>query len=137
MEKIVLKSFIKIGLVFTLFSTLFSCAVSPDVMTLLDRSIMSYERAIRWGEFTRAKSFHKKNPTLSDLERRRLKFYRITGYSTLQNDTRDRNNAYLLVEIKYIKKAHQVIKTKTVKQHWKRDKDSKVWYLNSPFPRFR
>jgi len=133
----VLKLFIKTGLIFTLFSSLFSCAVSPDEMVLLERSISSYERAVRWGEFTRAKSFHKSNPELSDLERRRLKFYRVTGYSTLRNEVQDRNNAHLLVEIKYIKKDRQVIKSKTVKQHWKRDKGSKIWYVDSPFPKFR
>jgi len=137
MEKNVIKAIFKLVLVFTLFSSLYSCAVSPDEMVLLDRSIMSYERAIRWGDFTRAKSFHKKDPTLSDLERRRLKLYRVTGYSTLQNDVRDRHNAYLYVEVKYYKNDRPVIKTITLKQHWKRDNDSKIWYLDSQFPKFR
>ena len=131
------KRLVKLVLILAVFGSLFSCAVSPDEMLLLDRSIMSYERAIRWGELPRAKSFHKNSPDLSDLERRRLKFYRVTGYSTLQNDTPNRHNAYLLVEIKYYKNDRPVIKTITVKQHWKRDEGSKVWYLNSPFPKFR
>lgn len=137
MEKNVIKAIFKLVLVFTLFSSLYSCAVSPDEMVLLDRSIMSYERAIRWGDFARAKSFHKNDPTLSDLERRRLKLYRVTGYSTLQNDVQDRHNAYLYVEVKYYKNDRPVIKTITSKQHWKRDNDSKTWYLDSPFPKFR
>ena len=137
MEKNVIKAIFKLVLVFTLFSSLFSCAASPDEMVLLDRSIMSYERAIRWGDFTRAKSFHKNDPTLSDLERRRLKFYRVTGYSTLQNDIQDRHNAFLYVEVKYYKNDRPVIKTITYKQHWKRESDSKIWYLDSQFPKFR
>lgn len=131
------KRLIKLLFVFTMFSLLFSCAMSPDPMQSLDSSIMSYERAIRWGEFTRAKSFHKNRPTLSDLERRRLKFYRVTGYSVLQNNTPDQYNSHLLVEIKYIKNDQQVIKTFTVKQHWERDKEGTVWYLTSSFPKFR
>ncbi len=131
------KRLFKLIFVFTMFSTLFSCSMSPDVMQTLDSSTRSYERAIRWGEFTRAKSFHKKGSVLSDLERRRLKFYRVTGYSVLQNSTPDTHNSYLLVEIKYIKSDQQVIKTLTVKQHWKRDKEGQVWYLDSPFPKFR
>lgn len=131
------KRLFKLVLVSTILSSLFSCSMSPDAMQTLDSSINSYERAIRWGEFTRAKSFHKNGPTLSDLERRRLKFYRVTGYSTLQNSTPNEHNSYLLVEIKYIKKSQQVIKVFTVKQHWKRDKEGEIWYLNSPFPKFR
>jgi hypothetical protein len=131
------KQLVKLVLVFTIFTSLFSCSLSPDAMETLDKSTRSYERAIRWGEFTRAKSFHKNTPILSDLERRRLKFYRVTGYSVLQNNTTDRYNAHLLVEIKYIRNDRQVIKSLTVKQNWKREKDSKVWYLTTPFPKFR
>lgn len=131
------KSFFNLFFAITLFSSLVSCAVSPDEMEVLDSSIRSYERAIRWGEFTRAKSFHKSSPVLSDLERRRLNFYRVTGYTVLQQDIPNKYNAHLMVEIKYVKKDMQVIKTITSKQHWKRDKDSKIWYLNSAFPEFR
>jgi len=131
------KRLFKLVVVFAILSSLFSCAGTQDEMQLLDSSVRSYERAIRWGEFTRAKSFHKSAPTLTDLERRRLKLYRVTGYTTLQTSTPDRYNSHLLVEIKYIKNDRQVIKAFTIKQHWKRDKEGKVWYLNSPFPKFR
>ena len=132
-----IKAIFKLVLVFTLYSTLSSCAISPDEMVLLDRSIMSYERAIRWGDFDRAKSFHKNHPVLSDLERRRLKLYRVTGYSTLQNDVKDRHNVFIYAEVKYYKNDRPVIKSITYKQHWKRDKGSKIWYLESAFPRFK
>ena len=136
-ERYMVRRLFKLVLVSTILSSLFSCSVSPDAMQVLDSSTRSYERAVRWGEFTKAKSFHKNGSTLSDLERRRLKFYRVTGYSVLQNSTPDEHNSYLLVEIKYIKKSQQVIKIMTVKQHWKRDKEGKAWYLDSPFPKFR
>ena len=116
---------------------LFSCSSTPDEIEILDRSVMSYERALRWGDFSRAKSFHKKAPTLSDLERRRLKIYRVTNYETLQHNTKDLHNANLFVEIKYYKSNQASVKTITVKQRWKRDKDGKIWYLDSPFPNFR
>ena len=118
-------------------SLLFSCSSTPDEIEILDRSVMSYERALRWGEFSRAKSFHKKAPTLSDLERRRLKIYRVTNYETLQHNTIDLQNANIFVEIKYYKNNQASVKTITVKQRWKRDKDGKIWYLDSPFPNFR
>lgn len=137
MENNVVKSLFKLAFVFTIFSSLFSCSLSPDAMVVLDSSINSYERAIRWGEFTRAKSYHKSAPTLSDLERRRLKFYRVTDYQTLQNDTPNEHNAYMLVEIKYYKNDRPVIKSMTVKQHWKRLENGEVWYLDSPFPDFK
>lgn len=132
-----LRSLFKHFLVLTLFISLFSCAIKPDPMRLLDSSTSSYEKAIRWAEFDRAKSFHKKAPNLSDLERRRLKFYRVTGYATLQKDTPDKYNSYLTVQIKYYKSDQPVIKTITVRQHWKREKNGKLWYLGSPFPKFR
>lgn len=131
------KPLVKLVILFSTLSSLMSCSVSPDAMQTLDTSVRSYERAIRWGSFTRAKSFHKNSPTLSDIERRRLKLYRVTGYAVLQNNTPDPHNSFLVVEIKYVKKDMQVIKTMTAKQHWKREKDSTVWYLDSPFPKFR
>ena len=127
----------KLVISFTLFIPLFSCSLTPDAMVTLDISTIAYEKAIRWGDFSRAKSFHKKSPELADIERRRLKFYRITDYATLQSSTPDMFNSYAVVEIKYYKNDRPVIKSFTVKQHWKRDKDSETWYLNSSFPKFR
>ena len=115
---------------------LFSCATS-DEMELLDLQTMSYERSVRWGEFSRAKSFHKSAPILTDLERRRLKNYRVTDYSILQTRTPDANNSHLLIEIKYYKNDRPVVKSLVVKQHWKREKDSEVWYIDSAFPKFK
>lgn len=131
------KRLFKFIFIFAISSSLFSCAISPDEMQLLDSTVMSYERAIRWGEFRRAKSFHKNASELSDIERRRLKLYRVTGYSTLQTQTPDTHNSYVLVEIKYLKIDRQVVKSIVAKQHWKRDKEGKIWYLDSPFPKFR
>ena len=127
----------KLVVIFTLFIPLFSCSLTPNAMVSLDISTISYEKAIRWGDFSKAKSFHKKSPELSDLERRRLKFYRVTDYATLQTSTPDEFNSFALVEIKYYKNDRPVIKAFTVKQHWKRDEDSEIWYLDSSFPKFR
>lgn len=131
------KPLFKLILVFIVFSLLSSCAVSPDEMELLDRGFSSYDRAIRWGDYTRARSFHKNSPILSDIERRRLKFYKVTDYNILQKDIPDSHNAYLIVEIKYYKNDRPIIKSVTVRQHWKRDGESKTWYLDTPFPKFR
>lgn len=132
-----LKPLFKVVLLFTISNSLISCSLSPDAMQTLDSSVRSYERAIRWGGFTRAKSFHKKSSTLSDFERRRLKTYRVTGYTVLQHNTPDPYNSMLVVEIKYYKNDMPVIKTISAKQHWKREKESTVWYLDTPFPKFR
>ena len=126
----------KLVSLFIVSIVLFACTTT-DEMALLDLQTMSYERAVRWGEFTRAKSFHKDAPLLSDLERRRLKYYRVTDYSVLNTSTPDSNNSYLIVEIKYYKNDRPVIKSIVVKQHWKREKESEVWYLNSPYPKFK
>ena len=131
------KPFIKLVLALSILSLLASCAMSPDPMQTLDSSIRSYERALRWGDFNRAKTFHKNGSTMSDVERRRMKFYRVTGYTVLQHNTPDKHNSHLLVEIKYYKNDMPVIKSITAKQHWKREKESKIWYLDTPYPRFR
>ena len=115
---------------------LFSCTTTNEI-ELLELQTMSYERSIRWGEFARAKSFHKDEPLLTDLERRRLKNYRVTDYTILQTRTPDPNNSYLIVEIKYYKNDRPVIKSFTVKQHWERKADGEVWYISSPFPKFK
>lgn len=131
------KRLFKLVVVFILSIPLFSCSLTSDAMVSLDISSISYEKAIRWGEFSKAKSFHKNSSKLRDIERRRLKFYRVTDYATLQTSTPDEFNSLALVEIKYYKNDRPVIKSITVKQHWKRDKDSEVWYLDSSFPKFR
>ena len=131
------KVLFKLIFVFAVFSSIPSCSLTPDAMVLLDKSTSSYERAVRWGEFNRAKSFHKNDPILSDLDRRRLKLYRVTAYDTLQNETPNQHNSYLLVEVKYLKIDRQLVKSMTVKQHWKRDGESETWYLDTPFPKFR
>ena len=136
-EKSVVKFVFKVVFLFAIFSSLPSCSVSPDEMVLLDRGISSYDRAIRWGDFARAKSFHKNDPVLSDIERRRLKLYRVTNYTVLQHDTPNVHNSYLLVEIKYYKNDRPVIKSTTVRQHWKRDEGSQTWYLDTPFPKLK
>ena len=119
-----------------LTNLLFACS-NMDEIELLDLQTMSYERAVRWGEFARAKSFHKSAPILTDLERRRLKLYRVTDYSILNTRTPDPFNSYLIVEIKYYKSDNPNIKAITVKQHWKRKEDSEVWTLESSFPKFK
>jgi hypothetical protein len=131
------KHLVKFLLLSLLFTSLFSCASTSEELEILDKSVRSYERAIRWGEFTVAKSFHKADPVLHSIERRRLKLYRVTDYNILSNNTPDQNNAHLLVEIKYYKNDRPVIKTLTVRQDWKRDEDSKIWYVDSKFPEFR
>jgi hypothetical protein len=137
MGKYMVKLLFKLVLVLSILSSLPSCSLSPDAMALLEKSVNSYERAVRWGEFTRAKSFHKNEPILSDLERRRLKFYRVSGYASRPQSTPDKYNSFLVAEIKYYRNDRPVIKAIIVKQHWKRDKNSEVWYLESPFPKFR
>ena len=119
-----------------LTNLLFACS-NMDEIELLDLQTMSYERAVRWGEFARAKAFHKDAPFLTDIERRRLKLYRVTDYSILQSRSPDPFNSYLIVEIKYYKSDNPNIKAITVKQHWKRKEDSDVWTLESPFPKFK
>lgn len=132
---VLIRSF-KLSLLVVLSSLLFSCS-TMDEMQALDASVRAYERAIRWGDFAKAKSFHKNNPQLSDLERRRLKFYRITSYSVIRNETSNDKNSLSMVEIKYYKNDRPVIKTLSVKQHWKRDKGSDIWYIETDFPNFR
>lgn len=131
------KQLFKFFILSWVLTSLTSCSITPDEMEMLDKSLSSYERAIRWGDFTVAKSFHKGDPVLHPIERRRLKLYRVTDYTVLSNVTPDLNNAHLLVEIKYYKNDRPVIKTLTIKQDWKRDEKTGIWYVDSKFPDFR
>ena len=131
------KQILNIFIIAWLLTAITSCSTMPDELEMLDKSLTSYERAIRWGDFNVAKSFHKGDPVLHPIERRRLKLYRVTDYKVLRNDTPDLNNAHLLVEIKYYKNDRPVIKTLTVRQDWKRDEKTNIWYVDSKFPEFR
>ena len=133
---VMIKRLFKLLFIMSALSSLFSCA-TQDEMQMLDSSLRSYERAIRWGDFTRAKSFHKNAPSLNDIERRRLKFYRVSAYNVLSEEVPNDMNAFLQVEIKYYKNERPVIKTIVVNQRWKRLDDSKIWYVDSAFPKFK
>lgn len=123
--------------VILMFSALVACSSVPKEIETLDTSVLAYERAMRWGEFVIAKSFHKNSPELEDLERRRLKHYRISSYKMINQRTPDLRNAHTVVEIKYYKSTRPVIKTITVKQHWKYDEKTELWYVDSKFPTFK
>ncbi len=120
-----------------LAGSLTSCAVSQDEMQALDRAVRSYERAFRWGEYATARAFHKSDPQLSDLERRRLSQYRITAFNTLRFSVNDPHHAEAMVEIRYYRNDRPVIKQITHRFRWQRDKDSDIWYITSAFPKIR
>ena len=130
-------SLLRITMLSVLLAMLSACATTPKELEQLDLSLLSYERYIRWGEFDQARAMHKDEPVLDDLERRRLKLYRITSYNTVHRQNNSTENAFVLVEIRYYNQTRAIEKTLSHKQEWEYNKEKERWYIRSAFPDFR
>lgn len=132
----VLSSFLVLLIV---FSAIPACALHTDQMLQFTRSYRSYERAIRWQEYDRLRSFHKNNKEiLTEEERKRLKKFRVSAYNVLVlNVAPDIKSALQIVEVKYYNHEYNVVRDMTLTNKWEFDEEKNRWELANPFPEFR
>jgi len=131
--------FTRITTVMILFSVVAACATTPDEIKLLDKSFMLYEHALRWQDYDLVIGFHKsEQETLTDVKRRQLKKYRVTGYNVVYTKIEpDNKSAKQVVEIKYYNEEYAVVRDLTVNQNWEYDDEKVRWQINNPLPQFR
>lgn len=113
------------------------CSIPPKELEEFDITLMAYERHIRWGNFTTAHAMHLDATPLSDLENRRLKMYRVTGYKTMQREMVGTTRAFVTSEISYYHNERAIERSLIHKQEWEYNKELKRWFVKAPFPSFR
>ena len=114
---------------------LVGCATSSDRQFSLNQTLLSYEKAYRWGEFGSLLSFRKDNDEKDMDTIRRYDDLRISGYQTKRSLPSNDNRQLLIdVEISYFQTNDNRIKTVLDKQRWEYDDDAQRWYIISPLP---
>ena len=104
----------------------------------LEKALRSYERAIRWGDYSAADSF--RAPSLREQEptdSTRYKDFRVSSYKVLRGvPNADATELTQSVQIQYYHDHSPRIRTVVDEQNWRYDSDTKTWYLHGPLPDF-
>jgi hypothetical protein len=116
-----------------------ACGVIPsDKYDKYTMSSRAYEKALRWGDFYSAYSFHKNEKPLTEKERARLKHIRVSEFEAIDNFIDpDEKNARQIIELKYYFEDYQLVKSVTFNLKWEYDEKQKRWFIISPFPELR
>ncbi len=118
--------------------SILGCATNSDRQFSLSQTLLTYEKAIRWGEFEQLLNFRKASEE-SDLAL--LGGYdniRVSGYKVKRRPpSSDKFQTNIDVEISYFKTHDNRINTIIDKQIWQYDEENNRWYITSPLPVFK
>ncbi|VAW98479.1 hypothetical protein MNBD_GAMMA23-1513 [hydrothermal vent metagenome] len=136
-KKNITKLLLLLAIAFSALS-LTSCSTIPDELDSLDKTLVAYERAIRWRNYNGARALQVKPMKVSDFRRQRLKELRITSYKTIEKVIApDYSKAELLVDIRYYYDKSAIERVLTDRQVWLYNEKSNRWQLDSSFPDFK
>ena len=126
------------GFIIMWMAGLSACAGISDTAYKLDNTTFAYERALRWGEYDVAYSAHinEKGPLSAD-ERKKLKHFRLTGYTVSQTKFTDDKHATQRVELRYYNDENVRERTLNLSVEWEYDDVGNRWQITSPFPVFK
>ena len=116
---------------------LVGCVTSSDRQFSLQQTLLSYEKTIRWGEFTSLLNFRESSTEAELAQLGRYDNTRISGYQ-VKRQKPDPDNFTLQqdVEISYFKTHDNRIRSVLDRQKWKYDEELNRWFIHSPLPRF-
>jgi len=118
-----------------------ACAAIPEQqkLDLLDGTLRSYEKAIRWGKFETANSFRKGGARQSlPTDFAALAEIRVSSYEVMERTVApDKSQAVQTVTIKYYHSDHPVERTVMDRQEWRYDALKRAWHLNGDLPAFQ
>ena len=124
-----------ITILFLLLAGLTGCATKTTEQ-VLQSTLRSYERVLRWGDIAKTNNFRKEPISLSAAEKQKFKFIKVTSYD-VQNITRpDDLTVKVEVALRYYHKDYAREKTIEDHQVWQHDAKKKLWFLSSPLPKF-
>ncbi|NOX76988.1 MAG: hypothetical protein GXP17_10335 [Gammaproteobacteria bacterium] len=114
------------------------CSTTADRMDRLDRTLNGYEKALRWGKFDAAYSFHKWGTDEQPSIPAHLKKIRMTRYEVTSRRFDEKTmTARQSVAIRYYDTDTATERELQDRQRWKYFEDAKRWYLMSDPPVFK
>ncbi|MEW5755814.1 MAG: hypothetical protein AB1810_05875 [Pseudomonadota bacterium] len=128
--KIALSSMIAAGM-------LSACATTIDREYMLNSTLLSYERTIRWGDFTAANGFRKEGEVIKGVAPTSDRQIKVGAYDILSKTvSEDGQAAQQMVEIGYYYSDDVRMKKLRDAQTWEYDGAQQRWVITSPFPAF-
>ncbi|SFW74154.1 MULTISPECIES: hypothetical protein [Luteibacter] len=122
------------------FAALVGCATDKR-NEALNRTLMNYAGAIRWGDFTSAQSFIDKDylaeHPISSVEQGRLQQLRVTGYDEGGGPRPDgEDDVIQIVQINVVNINTQAERSVIDRQRWHYDREKGKWTLMTGLPDF-
>ena len=104
----------------------------------LERSMTSYEVALRWAMHRDAYSYHvKEDGSKPETDLERLKEISVTGIDVLEKlVNEDQTEAFVKMVVKYYFKDQGTVKNLEMDVSWWYSEENKQWYIKSDFPVF-
>ena len=108
-------------------------------MDNLDRSVTSYEVALRWAQYEDAYSYHvSPNGTQPPLNVDRLQEISVTGIDITEKIiNEDQTEAYIKGVVRYFNKNQGTEKKVKLDQTWWYSDENKQWFIDAEFPKFQ
>lgn len=115
-----------------------ACATSVDRGYMLERTLIVYEKNVRWGNFEAALGFRKPGSEASAHLPENADKIKVGGYDVVnQNMSADGMRMMQWVEISYFHHDSARVMKVIDKQTWEYDRDSGRWYIASALPEFK
>ena len=104
----------------------------------LDRSITSYEIALRWAQYQDAYSYHVYlDGTQPPVDISRLNEISVTGIDVIRKSIgENQDKAFTRIEIKYYNKSEGTVRKLSLEQKWWFNENNAQWYIDGEFPKF-
>ncbi|MDR6938084.1 hypothetical protein [Luteibacter sp. 3190] len=122
------------------FLALTGCATDKRNQAL-NKTLMSYASAIRWGDFTSAQAFIDKDylqeHPISSIEQGRLQQLRVTGYDEGAGPKPDGDDDVIqVVQVNVVNINTQAERSVIDRQRWHYDREKNKWTLMTGLPDF-
>lgn len=113
-----------------------ACGTAVSRKAGIEQSLASYEKALRWQSISEAYRYLRPElqpaylpPGLDNM--------RVVGYEVLDPPVEVRDNVVVQrVEVRYVNRTTQVMKSFMDEQVWESDDDGKTWLRANPMPVF-
>jgi hypothetical protein len=114
-----------------------ACATSVDRQYHLDRTLIVYEKTLRWGQFDAAMAFRKPDSELlrvpDGYDQVKVGEYNVQSAMIYGEGKK----AAVVVEVGFFFSDSMKVKRVLDRQTWEYDDESGNWYITSPLPELR
>jgi hypothetical protein len=125
-------SWVRLTITLLIILLLGACATTADRMDNLNKSLRGYEKAIRWGHYETAYSFHKFKEGAPSSLPENIDNFRVTKYESFGQKLNEKDMIMKQkIKIRYYNTETQREKSLQHPQEWEFDPKSKRWFLIS------